>query len=86
MDPITTAELMMPGEAARLFGVTPNTVARWADAGKIRQIKTPGGYRRYFAEDVRALAGADAQAEFRAAAHAATEKARAAITPKGGAK
>lgn len=86
MDPITTAELMMPGEAARMFGVTVSTVARWADAGRIRQIKTPGGYRRYFAEDVRAMAGSDAQAEFEATAHAATEKARAAVAHQDGAK
>lgn len=39
--------LLMPSEVARLFRVDPKTVARWAAAGRIKSIRTPGGHRRY---------------------------------------
>ena len=38
---------MTPGEVARLFGVDPKTVTRWADAGKLPVLRTLGGHRRY---------------------------------------
>jgi excisionase family DNA binding protein len=34
-------------EVARLFNVSPSTVTRWADAGKLKCIRTLGGHRRY---------------------------------------
>lgn len=40
-------ELMTPGEVARLFRVDPKTVTRWAAAGRIEAIKTPGGHTRF---------------------------------------
>lgn len=49
------AGLMTPGEVARLFGVDPKTVSRWADAGKLPALRTLGGHRRYRQEHVRAL-------------------------------
>lgn len=45
-------ELLTPGEVAELFGVTPKTVTRWADAGKLDPIRTLGGHRRYRASEV----------------------------------
>lgn len=48
-------DLMTPGEVARLFGVDPKTVTRWAVAGKLNPLKTLGGHRRYRAREVRAL-------------------------------
>jgi excisionase family DNA binding protein len=48
-------ELLTPGEVARLFGLTPKTVTRWAAAGKLRAIRTLGGHRRYRAGEVREL-------------------------------
>ena len=48
-------ELMTPGEVARLFGVDPKTVTRWAAAGKLKALRTLGGHRRYRAREVRAL-------------------------------
>lgn len=48
-------ELLTPGEVADLFGVTPKTVARWADAGQLRTIRTLGGHRRFPASEIRAL-------------------------------
>jgi excisionase family DNA binding protein len=50
LDPLRT-----PGEVAALFGVTPQTVARWARDGKLTVIRTPGGHHRYRESEVRAL-------------------------------
>lgn len=35
------------GEASRRLGVDPDTLRRWADAGKIEVFVTPGGHRRF---------------------------------------
>ena len=35
------------GEASRLLGVSPATVRRWSDAGRLRVFTTPGGHRRF---------------------------------------
>lgn len=48
-------ELLTPGEVAELFGVSPKTVARWSDAGRLDALRTLGGHRRYRASEVRAL-------------------------------
>lgn len=34
-------------EVADLFNVSPNTITRWADAGKLHYVRTLGGHRRY---------------------------------------
>lgn len=47
--------LLTPGEVAALFRVDPKSVARWAQAGRIGSIKTPGGHRRFRESEVRAL-------------------------------
>lgn len=54
-NPQQDEELLMPGEVARLFGVDPKTVARWADAGVFEARRTAGGHRRYRAREVYAL-------------------------------
>lgn len=41
--------------AAKLIGVHPDTLVRWADAGKVRHWRTPGGQRRFAEADVLAL-------------------------------
>ena len=54
--------LLTPGEVATLFRVDPKTVTRWASAGRIGSIRTPGGHRRFRESEVRALLrGADAE-------------------------
>src|SRR5665647_1820406 len=42
-------------DVARLLGVSVNTVRRWTDAGRIAAYRSPGGHRRYLAEDILAL-------------------------------
>lgn len=50
--------LLIPGEVAELFRVDPKTVTRWAKAGRLPSLTTPGGHRRFFASDIQArLAG-----------------------------
>ena len=59
----TDDDLMKPREVAAAFRVDPKTVTKWANAGKLTCVRTPGGQRRYRADEVRALlAGFDAPA------------------------
>ena len=51
--------LMTPGEVATLFRVDPKTVTRWAVAGRIGSVRTPGGHRRFRESEVRALLHGD---------------------------
>ncbi len=46
------------GPASRLVGVDPDTLRRWADAGRVRAFSTPGGHRRFSRADLdRVIAG-----------------------------
>ncbi|WP_304455899.1 BldC family transcriptional regulator [Nocardiopsis sp. YSL2] len=49
------ARLLAPHEVAALFRVDPKTVTRWAKAGRLDSVRTPGGHRRYFADQVHDL-------------------------------
>jgi excisionase family DNA binding protein len=52
----TAAEpLLTPGEVSTLFRCDVKTVTRWAVAGKLHSIRTPGGHRRFFENEVKAL-------------------------------
>lgn len=42
-------------EASNLMGVSPATLRRWSDAGRIRTFTTPGGHRRFSRAAVDAL-------------------------------
>ncbi len=62
----TGDRLLTPGEVAALFRVDPKTVTRWAAAGRIGSIRTPGGHRRFRESEVRALLeGTDVVEEMR---------------------
>jgi excisionase family DNA binding protein len=47
--------LLTPSEVAALFRVDPKTVSRWATAGRIGSIRTPGGHHRFRESEVRAI-------------------------------
>ena len=49
------AERMTPAEVARVFGVSPGTVTRWAQTGKLDSIRTLGGHRRFLRAEVDAF-------------------------------
>ncbi len=48
-------ELVPIGIAARILGVSIDTVRRWDAAGHIRARRTPGGQRRFRVGDLRVL-------------------------------
>jgi len=50
--------LLTIGEASRLLGVSPITLRRWSDDGRIPVIVLPSGHRRFIAEDIRNLRAA----------------------------
>nr|WP_278250820.1 MULTISPECIES: BldC family transcriptional regulator [unclassified Actinopolyspora] len=47
--------MLTPGEVAAMFRVDPKTVTRWATAGRIGSIRTPGGHRRFRESEVRTM-------------------------------
>ncbi|WP_281891650.1 BldC family transcriptional regulator [Phytohabitans aurantiacus] len=59
----TGDRLLTPGEVAALFRVDPKTVTRWAAAGRIGSIRTPGGHRRFRESEVRALLEGEGELE-----------------------
>lgn len=44
--PLVIEELLAPGEAAALAGVSTTTIARWVDGGRLSGVRTPGRHRR----------------------------------------
>jgi len=46
-DPFATLDLVKISEAARILGVSIDTLRRWEKAGKITPVRTPGGTRLY---------------------------------------
>lgn len=59
----TGHRLLTPGEVAALFRVDPKTVSRWAAAGRVTSIRTPGGHRRFRESEIRALLDGDTSHE-----------------------
>lgn len=57
--PSEETEYLTRAEVARLFGVSPSTVTRWARKGLIRSIRTPGGHYRFPAREARRIAQTD---------------------------
>jgi len=53
--PIAPNDLLTSAEVASLLAVGPKTVRRWAMAGKITSISTPGGHRRFLRSEIDAL-------------------------------
>jgi excisionase family DNA binding protein len=53
--PESPPEYLTPAAVAAIFYVDPKTVTRWATAGKLTAIRTPGGHRRFVRSEVLAL-------------------------------
>jgi excisionase family DNA binding protein len=53
----TARRLLTPAEVADRFRVDPKTVSRWARNGKLTSVRTLGGQRRFFEDEVEALLG-----------------------------
>ncbi|MDP1804411.1 MAG: helix-turn-helix domain-containing protein [Acidimicrobiales bacterium] len=47
---------LTPGQAARMLGVSPKTVNRWATDGRIPCAVTLGGHRRFRLDVIRSVA------------------------------
>ena len=60
----TEPEFISRGEVARLFGVSPSTVTRWARTGLLKAVRTPGGHYRFHADEMRRAARAGVPGEF----------------------
>jgi len=56
-------------DAARLLGVSLNTLRRWSDTGKLATYRSPGGHRRFRREDLQALLAAQQQSPTATARH-----------------
>jgi excisionase family DNA binding protein len=50
-------EYLTRGDVAKLFGVSPSTVTRWAQKGLLKTIRTPGGHYRFPATETLAAVG-----------------------------
>ena len=48
------------GRACEILGVNESTLRHWADSGRLRTFRTPGGHRRFFAEDIEGFVGSGA--------------------------
>lgn len=55
-------DLLPPGEAAALIGVSRDTLKRWEAKDRIRSLRTPDNHRRYRRGDVEALLTEPAEA------------------------
>ena len=51
--PSAEREFLSTGEVARLFGVSPSAVTRWARTGVLKAVRTPGGHYRFRASTLR---------------------------------
>ena len=56
------AEWLLPRDVADVFGVSTDTVTRWANAGRIPVYVMPSGHRRYKRADIDAILAKQASA------------------------
>ena len=57
--PPTNQDWISLSEASRVLGVSPATLRRWSDAGRLRVFTTPGGHRRFSRSSLERLLPAD---------------------------
>jgi excisionase family DNA binding protein len=60
-DPAERARLLTLSEAADFVGVHPSTLRDWAERGIVTHLRTPGGHRRFFEQDLQAFLMASRQ-------------------------
>ena len=48
-------QLLTPAEAGKLLHVSPITIRRWAQEGRLKFFTTPGGHRRFDLGDVKSM-------------------------------
>ena len=53
--PNLTGQLLRTSDVAALFQVSERTVSEWARRRRIPSVRTPGGHRRYPADQIRDL-------------------------------
>ena len=56
------AEWLLPRDVADVFGVSTDTVTRWANAGRLPVYVMPSGHRRYKRADIDAILAKQASA------------------------
>ena len=56
--PLKYEKLLSPAEMAKAWGVTPDTIVNWANAGFVQVRYTPAGTRRYLASETPAARAA----------------------------
>jgi len=54
---LTEPRYLRTAQVAELLHVSPKTVSRWAQEGRLPYLRTLGGHRRYPDREIRALAG-----------------------------
>jgi len=60
MSPIrsrTVTDWLSLQDASNKIGVTPATLRQWANQGRVKSFRTPGGHRRFSASEIRSLVG-----------------------------
>lgn len=50
-------KMLTAQQVAEAFGVDPKTVTRWARKGKLHFIRTLGGHRRYYEDEINWMIG-----------------------------
>jgi len=55
------SSLLSLGQASALLGISPSTLRNWADQGHVRFVRTRGGHRRFFQQDIANLRATMAQ-------------------------
>ena len=73
------ADWLTLDEAARRLSIHPTTLREWADKGRIRTFRTPGGHRRFNESDVVEL-GSHAKPDLSLLMHATVGHARVATS------
>lgn len=53
--PSGSGRLVTINRASAALNVSPSTLRRWADEGRIQTVRTPGGHRRFYAGDIARL-------------------------------